>query len=254
MEIQCPQCSSRFTLPDSVKEGAKLRCSVCSTVFLLKKEENPQSEPAPQPQPRQQESLQLTPPVTKDAKPAKPAPEKKNKKLLFIAGSVLLFLLCLAGSLIWYFAGRSASGGEVVSEAEMANRVRLLTMRNVRQYIVDNEKIGKVFVIEGRVVNEFPEPKELITVEGAIYGKDKRVIATKKQRCGTQLSLFQLQVLSENEMDSFLNNKMEILTNNINLKQGAEVPFMVLFYAPPDDVAEFGVRIVDVKDVPVQVR
>ncbi len=254
MEIQCPQCSSRFTLPDSVKEGAKLRCSVCSTVFPLQKnapEPEPEPEPAPAPQ---QETLQMTPPPAKDTKPAMPDQDKKKKKLLLIAGSALLFLLCLAGALIWQFVGKGSSDEQALSEADLANKVRLITMKNVRQYIVDNEKIGKVFVIEGKAVNEFPEPKELIAVEGAIYGKDKRVIATKQQRCGTQLSLFQLQVLSEKEMDSFLNNKMEILTNNINLKQGAEVPFMVLFYAPPEDVAEFGVRIVDVKDVPVQVR
>ena len=51
-------------------------------------------------------------------------------------------------------------------------------------------------------------------------------------------------------MESFLNNKVEILANNTNVRHGGEVPFMVLFYAPPEDVAEFGVKIVDVKDVP----
>ncbi len=218
-------------------------------VFSLKKNEQPKPQPTPQP-----ETLRMTQPPARDKRPATTEPEKKKKKLLLIAGSLLLFLLCLAGALVWQFVMKDSPDPQALSEAEMANRVRLLTMRNVRQYIVDNEKIGKVFVIEGKVVNEFPEPKEMIAVEGAIYDKDKRVLATKQQRCGTQLSLFQLQVLSEKEMDSFLNNKMEILTNNINVKQGAEVPFMVLFYAPPEDVAEFGVRIVDVKDVPVQVR
>ena len=109
---------------------------------------------------------------------------------------------------------------------------------------------GRVFVIEGRVVNEFPQPKELIAVEAAIYDKDKKALAVKKQLAGTQLSLFQLQVLSEKEMESFLNNKVEILTNNTNVRHGGEVPFMVLFYTPPDGVAEFGVKIVDVKDIP----
>ncbi len=122
-------------------------------------------------------------------------------------------------------------------------------MRNVRQYNLLNEKVGKVFVIEGKVVNEFPEPKELIELEGAIYDKNKKPLAAKRQLAGTQLSLFQLQVLSEKEMESFLNNKMEILANNTNVPPGGEVPFMILFYAPPDDVAEFGVKIVDARDV-----
>lgn len=245
MEIQCPQCASRFSFPDSVaKEGMKLRCSVCNTVFQLQVQGDPQEA-----QRQIQELLLQKQPQAQ----AKEEPKPKRKKLLAIAGCVALFLLCLVGALMWHFLGKSGETPKI-SENELADKVRLLTMRNVRQYIVDNEKVGKVFVIEGKVVNEFPEPKELIAVEGALYGNDRRVIASKQQRCGTQLSLFQLQVLGEKEMESMLNNKIEILTNNINLKHGAEVPFMVLFYAPPDDVSEFGVRIVDVKDVPAGVK
>lgn len=102
-------------------------------------------------------------------------------------------------------------------------------MRNVRQYYVDNEKVGKVFVIEGKVVNEFPDPKELVSVEAAIYDKDKKPLATKKQLGGVQLSLFQLQVLSEKEMESFLNNKVEILTNNTNKMLAARFPLWCCF-------------------------
>ncbi|GHU93668.1 hypothetical protein AGMMS49974_01760 [Deltaproteobacteria bacterium] len=125
----------------------------------------------------------------------------------------------------------------------------MLTLRNVRWYYVDNEKNGRIFVIEGKVVNEFPRPKALIAVEAAIYDKDKKPLSVKKQLAGTQLSLFQLQVLSDNEMESFLNNKVEIFSNNNNVPCGGEVPFMALFYSPPAGIAEVDVRIVDVQDV-----
>ena len=36
MEIICPNCSSTFNLPAAaIRPGAKLRCSVCKTVFPL---------------------------------------------------------------------------------------------------------------------------------------------------------------------------------------------------------------------------
>ena len=232
MEVKCPTCSSRFNLPDAAaKEGVKLRCSVCKHVFALSKEMFAPKEEAPQ-----------------------PATEQKKKRfntklILFVAVGLILAILAGIGS-IFFFGGNEH---EITppSEQELAKKVAMLTMRNVRQYFVDNEKAGKVFVIEGRVVNEFPEPKELIAVEAGLYDKDKKPLAIKKQLAGTQLSLFQLQVLSEKEMESFLNNKVEILTNNTNVRTGGDVPFMVLFYAPPAGVAEFGVRIVDVKDVPL---
>lgn len=235
MEVKCPQCASRFNLPDAAaRPGAKLRCAVCKTVFAL---------PAP--------GGAGAPPAASRAarkEPRKePLPELRHKRggrRLWLAVLLLLLLAGAgAGGSLYFFRGETPP-----SEADIAKKVELLTMRNVRQYNVLNEKVGKVFVIEGRVVNEFPEPKELIALEGAIYDKDKKPLAVKKQLAGTQLSLFQLQVLSEKEMESFLNNKVEILTNNTNVLPGAEVPFMILFYDPPDDVAEFGVKIVDVKN------
>lgn len=229
MEIKCPHCSSRFKLPDAlVKPGVKLRCSVCKTVFPFAPEPE---EPAP----------------VKNELPAMQARSSGGRRKLWLA--VALILACLGGGgAYWYFGVRQVKAPP--TEQELAKKIELLTMRNVRQYYVDNEKVGKVFVIEGRVVNEFPQPKELIAVEAAIYDKDKKPLAVKTQLAGTQLSLFQLQVLSEKEMESFLNNKVEILSNNTNVAHGGEVPFMVLFYAPPDGVAEFGVKIVDVQDTP----
>jgi hypothetical protein len=53
-------------------------------------------------------------------------------------------------------------------------------------------------------------------------------------------------------LEAFINNKLEVLTNNTNIPPGGEVPFMVLFYNPPPTVAEFGVKIVDVRDPEVK--
>lgn len=237
MEVKCPQCASRFNLPDAAaRPGAKLRCAVCKTVFSLPGQPGA-AAPAKEPQAPRKEA------------PKEPLPELGRKRggrgKLWVALVLILLLAGGGAGAYFYFFHQKETPP---SEADIAKKVELLTMRNVRQYNVLNEKVGKVFVIEGRVVNEFPEPKELIALEGAIYDKDKKPLAVKKQLAGTQLSLFQLQVLSEKEMEAFLNNKVEILTNNTNVPPGGEVPFMILFYDPPDDVSEFGVKIVDVKD------
>lgn len=237
MEISCPECSSRFNLPDKLaKPGARLRCAVCKNVFQLPGEAK---KSAPPPPPEAEFAKDSRAPL-----PSLPVKRKKGK-LLWIMASLIIALL--AGAATWYFYGHEQP--VQISEEDVAKKVELLTMRNVRQYTLPNEKVGKVFVIEGRVVNEFPEPKELVELEAAIYDKNKQPVAVKRQLAGSQLSLFQLQVLSEKEMESFLNNKMEILANNTNIPSGGEVPFMILFYAPPDDLSEFGVKITDVKDV-----
>lgn len=238
MEVTCPECSSKFNLPDNLaRPGAKLRCAVCKHVFQLPG--NPAKPAAQEPRPR----VPQPPPTPTEL----PAMRKRGKSrfLLWLILGLIAAAGAGAGTWLWM-----QPASETASEPETAKKVEMLTMRNVRQYNVLNEKAGKVFVIEGKVVNEFPEPKELIELEGALYDKDKKPLAMKRQLAGTQLSLFQLQVLSEKEMESFLNNKVELLANNTNVPPGGEVPFMILFYGPPDNVAEFGVKIVDVKDMP----
>jgi translation elongation factor EF-G len=59
--------------------------------------------------------------------------------------------------------------------------------------------------------------------------------------------LFQLQVLGEQDIEQALANKIDIMATNTNVLPGGEVPFMVVFYSPPDNAAEFGVKVIDAK-------
>lgn len=248
MEIQCPHCSSRFNLPDKlVKPGAKLRCSVCKNVFTL---ETPGKEALAKTAAKGAEAVA---PKKAPARAAAPARKEKKGSSLFLWLGLLVFLVVLGGSGYWYYI-QFPSGNKKpqLSDEELAQRVSMLTMRNVRQYYVQNEKIGKVCVIVGDVRNEFPQPKALIRVEAAIYDKNRKPLAVKQQLAGSQLSLFQLQVLGEKELESFLQSSTDIYIRNSNVPPGGEVPFMVLFYAPSDTVAEFGVRIAGVEDVTPQ--
>lgn len=241
MEIQCPHCNSRFNLPDKLgKPGAKLRCSVCKNVFALPNPDAKAAAGAPAPAKKA------------PARPAAPQKEKKRSSLLLWVG-LLIFLGLLGGSGYWYYIQFPAKHKDSqLSFAELEQRVSLLTMRNVRQFIVQNERIGKVCVIVGDIRNEFPQPKALIRVEAALYDANRNPLAVKQQLAGAQLSQFQIQVLGEKELESYLQGSTDIYIRNSNVPPGGEVPFMVLFYAPSDKLAEFGVRIVGVEDVTPQ--
>ncbi len=251
MEVTCPNCESRFNLPDSaVKPNAKLRCSVCQNVFSIGAPvQPPEAEDDTANGNLDSAALEDGENLDLDGAKSESEPASKKKKIIIAAVAIVL-LLCAAGGGWWYFAGTSSE--EPKSPAEMAKSVEFLIMRDVRQYYVQNEKIGSIFVIQGIVTNEFPVAKDLIEVEAALYAKDKTTLLTKKQLGGTVLSQFQLQVLGEEEMESFLSNQIEILTKNTNVPPKGEVPFMVLFYNPPADVAEFGVKIISSKDVEQQ--
>ena len=244
MEVVCPNCRSRFKLPQgTAKPGAKLRCSVCKTVFPL-------SLPDGQPQ---EEQLAFEPEQAKKSSQglSLPSAPKRSKKLFILVAVVLVLAIGGACGAWWYLKGQKVQPPPV-STVPLTQKLEKLSMRNVRQYYVNNEKIGPISVIEGKVVNGFASPKELIEIEAALYGQDKSPLMTKRQHAGTSLSLFQLQVLEEKNLETFINNKLEVLANNTNVPPGGEVPFMVLFYKPPPSVAEFGVKIVDVRDPEIQ--
>ena len=118
-------------------------------------------------------------------------------------------------------------------------------MKDVRQYYVNNEKMGKILVIEGRVVNGFPQPVSMITVEAVLYGQNQKVIASHRQTAGNQLTPLQLSVLDKEAMISRLADPEKEQGANVTLLPGASAPFMVVFDSPPSDVSEFYVAIVD---------
>jgi hypothetical protein len=76
------------------------------------------------------------------------------------------------------------------------------------------------------------------------------VLTSKDILSGNTVSLFQLQVMTKQELESALTSQVGVLTNNTNLAPGAETPFMIVFFDPPEAVKEFGVKVVDAKDPP----
>ncbi len=147
-------------------------------------------------------------------------------------------------------AAPPAEGKAAPGKAEETSKVKDIVLQNVRQYYVTNEKAGQLFVIEGKAVNNFKSPKEMVKLEAALFDEKGNVLASKDILSGNVVSLFQLQVMTRQELESALTSQVGILTNNTNLATGAETPFMIVFFDPPEAVKEFGVKVVDVKDPP----
>lgn len=175
-----------------------------------------------------------------------------KKKKLIILGVVLVLIAAVAGGLV-YFKPWTKMNIPFLSPAkketaENVDKVKDIALRNVRQYYIPNEKAGNIFVVEGKAVNNFTTPKERIKVEISLFDDKGHVLTTKQLLCGNTLSQFQLQVQSEEEINASLNSEVGILTSNTYLKTGMDTPFMAVFFKPPDQVKEFGVKVIDALD------
>lgn len=255
MLVTCPNCKSVFKLPDTQNVEQKLRCSICKTVFVIKDTEYEFDEPAPsQAEPNNAPRIDLDTPFAND-KPVK-------KKSVFARIIAILFFasICFV-SILWSFTdylnpikekffGKDKAEIQAQIEAEnkrieeLTEKVKLLQIQSLRQYTMPNDKVGTLTVIEGKVVNGFDEPRGFIQVECSLFSESGEMLITKKQIAGTSLSLFQLQVLNEEELEQNLNNNLDIMQKNTNISPGASTPFMCVFYNPPQNAANFNIKII----------
>lgn len=266
MIITCPNCQSKFNLPDQqARKGVQLRCSVCKYVFDLPDTGGQMPGQGPEPAPRgaappapsagpvrgKDRDAGLSMEGKADSQPRQG--EKKSRKGCVVV-LFLLLLLAGGGAAAWIFAGDvvraylpAILGHTSAPAKDMISRI---TFRGVRQYTLSNEKTGSIIVIEGKAVNGFTEARELIKIEASLFDKDGKLLDKKQQMAGTSVSLFQLQVLGEKELEQALGNRIEILSNNTNVPLNGEVPFMIVFYKPAETVTEFGVTVVEAKAPP----
>ncbi|MDQ7835662.1 MAG: DUF3426 domain-containing protein [Humidesulfovibrio sp.] len=184
-----------------------------------------------------------------------PAAAANPKKKWIILGAVLaLVALCGVGLFIFKpwtkmdIPFLSSFGSKPKATTDNAEKVKDIALRNVRQYYIPNEKAGQIFIVEGKAVNNFATPKERIKVEISLFDEKGHVLVAKQLLCGNTLSQFQLQVQSEEEINSSLASEVGILTSNTFLKTGMDTPFMAVFFKPPDTVKEFGVKVIDALD------
>ncbi|NJB66935.1 putative Zn finger-like uncharacterized protein [Desulfobaculum xiamenense] len=270
MVVECPNCHTTYNLDEQfATAGRKVRCTVCENIFTLSptsappkagKSEAPSEKPsARKDAAREEESFEglgsLSFDIDEGAKPAKGGRAKTVAIVLMIfallAGGSYAGLRFLAPQYLPAFLGGKAAMEEIAMEQaeQMEEMVKRISLESIRQYYVDNEKAGRIFVIEGRAINGFEVPKELVEVEASLFDDKNAVLDSRRLLCGNTLSLFQLQVLDQAEIEKALTDEAGVGSNNVNLQPGQEAPFMFVFFSPSDAVSEFVVKVVAVQSV-----
>jgi hypothetical protein len=110
---------------------------------------------------------------------------------------------------------------------------------------VDNKSAGRLFVIKGKLRNDYREARNFIRVKGILYLKDGKVAQDRIVYCGNVLSDTDLQVLDEETINQKLGNRFGADKSNFRVPSGKVLPFMVVFSDIPQQVGEFSVEVVD---------
>jgi len=110
---------------------------------------------------------------------------------------------------------------------------------------VDNKSAGRLFVIKGKLRNDYREARNFIRVKGILYLKDGKVAQDRIVYCGNVLSDTDLQVLDKETINQKLGNRFGADKSNFRVPSGKVLPFMVVFSDIPQQVGEFSVEVVD---------
>ncbi|PTN38334.1 DUF3426 domain-containing protein [Desulfonatronum sp. SC1] len=281
MLIQCPNCDTKYNLNEAAigPGGSKVRCIRCDHVFFVAPPGADSSQSSQgQGQARKtgldqelKEDFDWLDEVEQEDNSGikrgkdgysieiQASEEPKNRTMTYVVVGLVVAIILMAsflyvqrtlGPVSSWFGGSSES--EMVAEPKVLgpDDVHLISLQNVRQYFVSNEKIGQLFVIEGKARNDFPEPMELFRIEASLFDAAGQVVERNEFLAGNSVSLFQLQILSEQELEAALSARVGILTNNTNIRPGMDVQFMVVFSNPPDTVQEYGLKVIGAQHPP----
>jgi len=239
MIITCPACLTKFNLDDGriPEGGAKVRCSRCQHVFSIPKPSAPeQASPAPDKTPLATAYGDLSPKIPRKVEmPPRTRPARRLPPFTVF----LMILLVLCGLVYAFFQVWENPIVPQTIESSFSTLKQYLgvsdetegfiAFENVKGYYVDNKKLIKVFVIEGRAVNQWKEPRSLIRVKGTLADSKGGKVEEKTAYCGNILLEEDLRSLSREEIANSLSSQFGETFSNVNIPPGKSVPFMIAF-------------------------
>jgi predicted Zn finger-like uncharacterized protein len=133
----------------------------------------------------------------------------------------------------------SLTGGPESGIIDPGNLRIALLDELIKSEFVDSNTAGRLFVVKGKVRNDYSEARNFIMVKGALYSKDGKTADNKTIYCGNTLSGTDLQALDKATMDRKLRKR-----SSFSVPSGKVIPFLVVFSDLPQDLGEFSVEVV----------
>ncbi|MBP2676916.1 MAG: family finger-like protein [Deltaproteobacteria bacterium] len=229
-------------------DGTEALVSVLEDLFKPGSGAVPSAGPAPQAD------------QAKGAEPRKPSVPKEPPKAppsrppyaspLFIL-VVALWVLLLAGAALlfgtdyfdkWVAAWKAPKAGSAVAQKAAAHVS--YEIRDLKWFSDNSFDGGALFAVTGTVTLHGASVSDGIQVRATIMGRDNTVISEKVVYAGNHLDNTTLRHTKPEVVDSFLSRKVEKGGVNIEIPDGETLPFMAVFFDPPERVYSVVVKAI----------
>ncbi len=213
----------------------------------IEKEPEPEAEVKEEPEPEAEVETEEASITTEQE--TTPAEKKRISAPVLI---VLIIALLTGGAYATYVALKSMNikipfisdlvePGEPGVQDEVGN-LKIIAF-DIADKFIDNSKIGKLFIISGKVKNEYSRARSFIKITGKLYAKERVLSKTATVCCGNVLSDQDLSNMDINSINKRLSNLLGDNKSNVNVKPGKLLPFMIVFPNIPDNIEEYTVEV-----------
>jgi predicted Zn finger-like uncharacterized protein len=177
--------------------------------------------------------------------------KRKTARPRLILIILIIALIIILGALSVYLFAPALLPEGAKDEVKTDSETVAVDEGNRRLEIVDlkwetftGERIGQLFIIKGKIINNYPQPRSYILVKGIIEDDKRNPIAQKLAYAGNTFTENDLKEIPLEEIDQRLNNKEGVNNSNINVAPMEAVPFMIIFVNLPKSMSEYVVETV----------
>lgn len=123
-----------------------------------------------------------------------------------------------------------------------------LITQDVTGRFVNSPSLGDLFVITGKVRNNYPTTRHSILLMGRLFTKENKEIQAKSFYAANLITDRELATLTMAQIDRRLNVALGQENMNARVSPGQVIPFMAVFAKLPDDLAEYAVEVRESKE------
>ena len=123
-------------------------------------------------------------------------------------------------------------------QAVDAGNLKMRT-EDINSKFINNAKAGRLFVITGKVVNGYPEPRTLIKMTGKLYIQGRKMVQSQTVYAGNVVSDLDLT----NNGLTAIQSTLKKMTGTAKVAPGGEAPFLVVFDKIPDNLEEYTLEV-----------
>lgn len=170
---------------------------------------------------------------------------------LFFAAAI--FVLLLSAGAFYYVeyvdgnSGRKLSGPVVPVHAQNASEQPVFDVRNLKGDLNKQDTGERLYVIKGTVTNVGKTASSGIRIQATLLGKDNQVIMQNETFAGNLIDESLMPHMNRVRIEGFLGMRYGEGNANRDIPVGTSLPFMVVFFDPPEGIQSFTVKAIDVE-------